>query len=110
MGVDASPAITVVEVIFRFLALISLGSASLFIWYNIWKRTIRPRIVWSYVATVATVTALWRLVIIMFIFYPALREDWFAWITPITAAFYFLSGLSLFILAFCATRRRREIG
>lgn len=107
MGVDAPPVVTAIELVFRFLALFALGAASLFIWYSLYRRRIRPRLIWVYVASVASLTAVWRFMVILFVFYPQMREDWLVYITPVTAAFYFLSGVSLFLLAFCATRRRR---
>ena len=99
--------ITILEIFLRVLALVMLGIAVVYIGYQLITRNIRPRLLWQYVGAIATVTLVWRIIVLMFVFFPELRENFLHWITPITAAMYALGGLSLFLLAFCASRRRR---
>lgn len=109
VDVDA-PIVGALEVALRAAALIVLGFTSGYIFWQLYHQRIRPRIVWMYVGTVAAITFVWRTIVLLFVFFPVLRENFMTWITPITAAMYALGGLSLFILAFCASRRRRGDG
>lgn len=109
--VDANaPIIGAMEIALRVAALVALGAASLYIFWQLHRQRIRPWQVWLYVGIVAFITFVWRTVVLLFVFFPFLRENFMTWITPITAAMYALGGLSLFILAFCASRRRRGDG
>lgn len=107
--IDA-PVVGALEIALRVAALVAIGSASFYIFWQLYHQRIRPRIVWMYVGAVAAITFVWRTIVLLFVFFPILREDFMTWITPITAAMYALGGLSLFILAFCASRRRRGDG
>jgi len=98
---------TILEIFLRILALVVLGMATGFIFASLRRGTLRPRPIWIYVGVIAFLTLIWRAIVLAFVFSSSLREDFVQWISPMTATMYALGGLSLLLLAFCATRRRR---
>lgn len=105
---DATVAtVETVELMLRIAAVLITGIAAGFIWVQVARRRIRPRLIWIYVGVVLTAAFLWRGVILAMAFVPGLRESMVDWITPITAASYCLGALSTLMLAFCDSRRRR---
>lgn len=95
-----------IEVLLRVFAVFFTGFASAYIGWQVIRHKIRPRLIWIYVGAVATATFIWRFIVLAMLFLPGLRENMIDWITPITATMYCLGALSLFILAFCSSRRR----
>jgi len=104
---DATVAtVEAVEVALRLAAVLLTGLVTFFIAVQLYRNRIRPRVVWMYVGAVAAVTFIWRGIVLAMLFLPEVRADLLNWITPITATMYCLGAVSLFILAFCASRRR----
>jgi len=99
--------VSTLEFILRVVALLVTASAASFVWYQLFRHKIRPRPVWIYVGVVTGLTAVWRLVVLMFVPFPWLIEVALRWVLPITATSYIITGIALILLAWVATRGRR---
>ena len=102
--------LTEAEIMFRFLALATLVAASGYVWYQLARHRLRPRPIWLYVGTILVLTTIWRILVLGITFNSGVSDVLEDWVNPITATMYMLSALSLVLLAFCDSRRRRGDG
>lgn len=102
--------ITVLEVLLRMSAILTLAVASGFIWSLARSRRIRPLPLWVYVGVITSATLIWRVVGLFFVFETDAATDLDDWIIPVTSAMYVLNGVSLLLLAYASSRGRRSDG
>jgi len=102
--------IGIAGLVLRVASALVLTFAAGFMAYMFSKHRLRPRPVWLYVVLVTTATAVWRWIVVILAngdFFPEGSNIMADWITPISAALYILSGVSLLALAVACSCRRR---